>query len=67
VEDELIVGKLRMLGIDYGQGFGIGRPAPLDEVLPELLAAGEESGVQELSLADTANNLNTDGYFQTGA
>jgi diguanylate cyclase (GGDEF)-like protein/PAS domain S-box-containing protein len=31
-EDEAIVAELRRLGVDYAQGFGIARPAPLDDL-----------------------------------
>lgn len=36
VETEEIRTRLATLGVDYGQGFAIGRPAPLSELLPEL-------------------------------
>lgn len=36
VETEEIRTRLATLGVDYGQGFAIGRPAPLAELLPEL-------------------------------
>jgi len=36
VETEEIRTRLATLGVDYGQGFAIGRPAPLTELLPEL-------------------------------
>jgi diguanylate cyclase (GGDEF)-like protein len=36
VETEEIRTRLATLGVDYGQGFAIGRPAPLIELLPEL-------------------------------
>jgi EAL domain-containing protein (putative c-di-GMP-specific phosphodiesterase class I) len=29
----------RSLGVDYGQGFSLGRPVPLEKVLGELVAA----------------------------
>ena len=28
-EDERVISALRALGVDYAQGFGIGRPEPL--------------------------------------
>jgi diguanylate cyclase (GGDEF)-like protein/PAS domain S-box-containing protein len=31
-EDDAIVAELRRLGVDYAQGFGVARPAPLDEL-----------------------------------
>jgi diguanylate cyclase (GGDEF)-like protein len=36
VETEEIRTRLATLGVDYGQGFAIGRPAPLAQLLPEL-------------------------------
>ena len=36
VETEEIRARLAALGVDYGQGFAIGRPIPLVEVLAEL-------------------------------
>lgn len=32
VEDELILAKLRDLGVDFAQGYGIAKPAPLSEL-----------------------------------
>lgn len=32
VENEEIFNLLRQLGVDYGQGYGIGKPVPLDEL-----------------------------------
>lgn len=42
VESEGILATVGQLGVDYGQGFAIGRPRPLEVVLQELLrgAAG---------------------------
>jgi EAL domain-containing protein (putative c-di-GMP-specific phosphodiesterase class I) len=36
--------RMAALGIDYGQGFAIGRPAPLDEVLADLALYGAVAG-----------------------
>ena len=33
VENDVIVGMLRGIGVDYGQGYGISRPQPFDEIL----------------------------------
>ena len=33
VEDDRILEKIRQSGIDYGQGFGIGMPVPVEEVI----------------------------------
>jgi len=38
VEDGEILGMLREIGVDCAQGFYIGRPRPLDEVLAEIMA-----------------------------
>jgi diguanylate cyclase (GGDEF)-like protein len=37
VESEAILGAVGELGVDFGQGFAIGRPRPLELVLQELL------------------------------
>ena len=37
VESEAILSAVGGLGVDYGQGFAIGRPRPLEKVLQELL------------------------------
>jgi diguanylate cyclase (GGDEF)-like protein len=37
VESEAILSTVAKLGVDYGQGFAIGRPRPLEIVLQELL------------------------------
>jgi len=36
VETEEIRTRVATLGVDYGQGFAIGRPAPLVELIAEL-------------------------------
>jgi diguanylate cyclase (GGDEF)-like protein/PAS domain S-box-containing protein len=36
VESDAIRAALETLGVDYGQGFALARPAPLDELLQEL-------------------------------
>jgi predicted signal transduction protein with EAL and GGDEF domain len=36
VETEEIRARIATLGVDYGQGFAIGRPAPLTDLLGEL-------------------------------
>jgi diguanylate cyclase (GGDEF)-like protein/PAS domain S-box-containing protein len=33
VENDAILEKLREIGVDYAQGYGIGRPRPIDEIL----------------------------------
>jgi len=36
IETEAIGARIAELGVDYGQGFAIGKPIPLDELLFEL-------------------------------
>ena len=33
VEDEACIAKLRAMGVDYGQGYGLARPVPLEELM----------------------------------
>lgn len=53
VENETILAAVGQLGIDFGQGFAIGRPRPLELVLQELLrgSAGvvRQPGAQRLT------------------
>ena len=45
IETEAISTRIAELGVDYGQGFAIGRPIPLAEVLTELpLPTAETAG-----------------------
>jgi len=37
VESDAIRDIVRQLGVEYGQGFSIGRPAPLEQVIPAVL------------------------------
>ena len=34
VENEAIFNLLKSLGIDYAQGYGIGKPVPIDDLKP---------------------------------
>ena len=36
VENDAILGRLRSIGVDYVQGYGIAEPRPLDELLTQL-------------------------------
>ena len=48
VETDEIRTRITALGVDYGQGFAIGRPVPLVDVVAELplyVAAAHPSGV----------------------
>ena len=40
VGDDETVELLRQLGVDYGQGYHLGRPAPLEQALPALRGGG---------------------------
>ncbi len=40
VEDQEILDILREIGVDCAQGFHIGRPRPLDQILSEIAASG---------------------------
>jgi diguanylate cyclase (GGDEF)-like protein len=65
VETEELRHRIAALGVDYGQGFAIGRPVPLQEVLAELplIAAAApvpvvvEEPLPELQAAAAAANL----------
>jgi diguanylate cyclase (GGDEF)-like protein len=62
VETEEIRARIATLGVDYGQGFAIGRPAPLVDLLTELplLASAE---VMTRSLHDMDNSLGDSGIL----
>ena len=36
VENDEIARKLKQIGVDFGQGFGLGVPAPLSDTLANL-------------------------------
>jgi diguanylate cyclase (GGDEF)-like protein len=62
VETEEIRARIATLGVDYGQGFAIGRPAPLVDLLSELplLASAE---VMTRSLHDMDDSLGDSGIL----
>ncbi len=33
VEDDIVIEKLKEIGVDYAQGFGIAKPQPIDNLL----------------------------------
>jgi diguanylate cyclase (GGDEF)-like protein len=41
VETKEILARVATLGVDYGQGFAIARPVPLDDLLAELTGSGD--------------------------
>jgi len=45
VEDEEAYNLIRDLGVTYGQGFMLGRPAPLDETLDSLISSIEAAQI----------------------
>jgi EAL domain-containing protein (putative c-di-GMP-specific phosphodiesterase class I) len=65
VETEELRHRVAALGVDYGQGFAIGRPAPIQELLVELpliaaaapVAVTAEEPPLELQAAAAAANL----------
>jgi EAL domain-containing protein (putative c-di-GMP-specific phosphodiesterase class I) len=61
VETEEIRARIATLGVDYGQGFAIGRPAPLVDLLIELpllvsATAVTRSLSQTTKIGDTDDN-----------
>jgi diguanylate cyclase (GGDEF)-like protein len=57
VETREICARVAMLGVDYGQGFAIGRPTPLGELLvglPPLPAASRAAARADAARADAA-------------
>jgi diguanylate cyclase (GGDEF)-like protein len=62
IETEAISARVAELGVDYGQGFAIGRPIPLDDLLTELPLP---STPQELAAAGaTAEEPAGDGWYE---
>lgn len=54
VGDEETMELLRQLGVDDGQGFYIGRPAPLEELLASVAAQAESGSDPELDAIEAA-------------
>jgi diguanylate cyclase (GGDEF)-like protein/PAS domain S-box-containing protein len=54
VGDEQTVALLRELGVDYGQGYFLGRPEPLERFLAQL-AAGHRVATAEHAIATTGH------------
>jgi diguanylate cyclase (GGDEF)-like protein len=50
VESDSILKTIHALGVDYGQGFSIGRPRPLEQVLSEQEASDPTTSAQVLKL-----------------
>jgi diguanylate cyclase (GGDEF)-like protein/PAS domain S-box-containing protein len=51
VETGIIADELRRLGVDYGQGFHLAPPRPLELLLEELAESGTLAGVEEGNIA----------------
>jgi diguanylate cyclase (GGDEF)-like protein len=64
VETDEIRARISMLGVDYGQGFAIGRPEPFTDLLTQLpvLAAAAHSRLDEESLALRAAGMSRRVY-----
>jgi len=43
VENESIMKELAVIGVDYGQGYGLGRPLPLRDILAERIKTASKS------------------------
>ncbi len=43
VEDDEIIARLREIGVDFAQGYGIARPMPIDELLGRTQTPGKRS------------------------
>jgi diguanylate cyclase (GGDEF)-like protein len=55
IENEAISARIADLGVDYGQGFAIGRPIPLADLLTELpLPSAPDEGAESAAGADAA-------------
>jgi len=60
VESDVIVEKLRELGVDYAQGYHIARPTPMELLAASLLSTIEPASVTGASRPD--DDISTDGY-----
>ena len=63
VETEEIRARIATLGVDYGQGFAIGRPAPLADLLTELPLLASATVVPR-SLVDVNDSLGDSGILR---
>jgi len=43
VEDQATLETLGVMGVDFAQGYGIGRPMPMDELWPTTTEASQET------------------------
>jgi len=63
IETEAISIKIAELGVDYGQGFAIGRPIPLEDLLTELPLPSEPRAADAAAAEDEAG----EPYLDAGA
>ena len=64
IETEAISARIAELGVDYGQGFAIGKPIPLDDLLTELPLP---STPEEIAASGTAADGSQDDGWYEGA
>jgi hypothetical protein len=60
IEPEAIGARIAELGVDYGQGFAIGRPIPLADLLTELPLPSEPPAESAAEAAAPAADANPD-------
>jgi predicted signal transduction protein with EAL and GGDEF domain len=53
IETEAISIRIAELGVDYGQGFAIGRPIPLEDLLTELPLPSDPAPEPPVYIEDT--------------
>ena len=46
VENDAVLNALREIGVHYGQGYGLGRPAPIEAVLGDRNSVGYAAGAR---------------------
>jgi EAL domain-containing protein (putative c-di-GMP-specific phosphodiesterase class I) len=44
VENDDILARIREIGVDFAQGYGIARPAPLEEIRPVIISSTDLAG-----------------------
>jgi diguanylate cyclase (GGDEF)-like protein len=67
IETEAIGTRIAELGVDYGQGFAIGKPIPLAELLLELPMPSPPAELGRAGLAATAPEELTPGRYRGSA
>jgi diguanylate cyclase (GGDEF)-like protein len=67
IETEAIGARIAELGVDYGQGFAIGKPIPLAELLLELPMPSPPAELARVGLAASSPEELTPGRFRGSA